>query len=187
MTINMSPPEVRNNVRKNSTWLIVGSILLLLAGVAAILMPIVTTLATTFFLGWVFLGVGVIRIVKAFQSKPIRGFWLSLLVGILYIIAGISILSNLLAGAVTLTILLGITFIVEGIIEIISSFQARTGNHLSWLVLADGVLTLILGIVIFNLNPVTSLGIIGLYVGISFLFSGSSLLAIALAARKAIA
>lgn len=186
MTIHTSPPEVRDSIRKSSTWLIVGSILLLLAGVAAILMPVVTTLATTFFLGWVFLVVGIIRIFKAFQSKPIRGFWLSLLVGALYIIAGVSILSNVLAGAITLTVLLGIIFIAEGIIEIVSSFQARTGQHLSWLVLADGIITLILGILILNLNPVTSLGVIGLYVGISFLFSGGSLLAIALATRRAI-
>lgn len=186
MTIHTSPPEIREDIRKSLTWLIVGSILLLIAGVAAILMPVVTTLATTFFLGWVFLIVGIVRIVKAFQSKPIRGFWLSLLVGILYVIAGISILSNLLAGAITLTVLLGIIFIVEGIIEIVSSFQARTGQHLSWLVLADGIITLILGILILNLSPVTSLGVIGLYVGISFLFSGGSLLAISLAARRAI-
>lgn len=186
MTIHITPPEIADNIRKSSAWLIVGSILLLLAGIAAILMPVVTTLATTFFLGWVFLVVGIVRIVKAFQSKPIRGFWLSLLVGILYIIAGVSLLSNILAGAITLTVLLGIIFIAEGIIEIIASFQARTGQHLSWLVLADGIITLILGILIFHLNPVTSLGIIGLYVGVSFLFSGSSLLAIALATRRAI-
>lgn len=186
MTIHTPPPEVRDDIRKSLKWLIVGSILLLLAGVAAILMPVVTTLATTFFLGWVFLIGGIVRIVKAFQSKPIRGFWLSLLVGILYVIAGISILSNLLAGAITLTVLLGIIFIAEGIIEIVSSFQARTGQHLSWLVLADGIITLILGILILNLNPVTSLGVIGLYVGISFLFSGGSLLAISLAARRAL-
>ncbi|HEY9661443.1 MAG TPA: HdeD family acid-resistance protein [Allocoleopsis sp.] len=186
MTIHTPPPEIREDIRKSSAWLIVGSILLLLAGIAAILMPIVTTLATTLFLGWVLIIAGGIRIFKAFQSKPIRGFWLSLIVGVLYILAGFSILSNILAGAITLTILLGIIFIVEGIIEIIAAFQAHTGQHLSWLVLADGVITLILGILIFNLNPVTSLGIIGLYVGISFLFSGSSLLAIALATRKAI-
>lgn len=186
MTIHITPPEVRENIRKSSAWLIVGSILLLLAGVAAILMPVVTTLATTFFLGWVFLVAGVVRIVKAFQAKPIRGFWMSLLVGILYIIAGFSLLSNILAGAITLTVLLGIIFIVEGIIEIVSSFQAHTGQHLSGLVLADGIITLILGILIFNLNPVSSLAFIGIYVGISLLFSGGSMLAIALATRKAI-
>lgn len=157
MTIHITPSEVKDNIRKSSAWLIMGSILLLVAGVGAILMPVVTTLATTFFLGWVFLAVGIVRIVKAFQSKPIRGFWLSLLVGILYIIAGFSLLSNVLAGAVTLTVLLGIIFIAEGIIEIIASFQARTGNNLSWLVLTDGIITLILGIIILNLNPVTSL------------------------------
>lgn len=75
---------------------------------------------------------------------------------------------------------------LEGIFEIIACFKARTGGNLSWLVLMDGIITLILGIFIWYSWPNNSLWIIGLYVGISFIFSGASLLSIATDTRRTV-
>jgi len=179
-------PETQAIIRKSTGWIIVLSIVLMILGIIAIIMPVVATIVSVSVFGWIFLFAGIVRIIKSFQSKPIRGFWLSLLVGILYVIASVILLSNLLAGAVSLTLVLATIFIVEGILEIIACFKARTGGHLSWLVLVDGMITLILGIFIWSSWPNNSLWLIGLYVGVSLLFSGASLLSIATATRKAV-
>ncbi|MHC0066654.1 HdeD family acid-resistance protein [Nostoc sp. UIC 10890] len=180
------PPETQATIRKSTGWIIVLSIILIILGIIAMLMPVVATIVSVSVFGWFFVIAGIVRIIKSFQSKPIRGFWLSLLVGILYIIAGVILLGNLLAGALTLTLVLATIFIVEGIFEIIACFKARTGGNLSWLVLMDGMITLILGIFIWSSWPNNSFWLIGLYVGISFIFSGISLLSIATATRKAV-
>jgi uncharacterized membrane protein HdeD (DUF308 family) len=75
-------------------------------------------------------------------------------------------------------------FIVEGIFTIIMGFTNRSGRSMSWLVVLNGIITLILGILVLKSWPFSALWLIGLYVGISLLLSGISLLAAALAVKK---
>jgi uncharacterized membrane protein HdeD (DUF308 family) len=188
MSTNPDNPnyELEATVQKNLGWLIVLSILLILLGLFAIFRPGVATVSFTLVLGWILFFSGIIRIVKAFQSRPVRGFWLNLVIGILYVVAGLLVIFNPLAGVLTLTALLGILFIVEGIYDIISAFQTRPGGKFSWLVLLDGIVTLILGILVWNQWPYSAIWLVGLYVGISILFSGIALLTIALGTRNAL-
>jgi uncharacterized membrane protein HdeD (DUF308 family) len=83
-----------------------------------------------------------------------------------------------------LTLAFGILFIVEGIFTIVMGFTNRSGRSMSWLVVLNGIITLILGILVLNSWPLSALWLIGLYVGISLLLSGISLLAAALAVKK---
>jgi uncharacterized membrane protein HdeD (DUF308 family) len=178
--------QTENDVKQSVGWVIAFSIALIVLGILAIVMP---TLGTAFFtatIGWIALISGIVMVVQGFRSKPVRGFWWSLVVGIFYAIAGLYILFNLASAAVALTLAFGILFIAEGIFTIIMAFTNRTGNSMSWLVVLNGVITLILGILVLNSWPSSSLWLIGLYVGISLLFSGISLLAAALATRKAL-
>jgi len=173
-------------VKKSTGWVITLSICLIVLGILAILMP---TLASAFFtsvMGWLALISGVVMIIQSFRSKPVRGFWLNLVVGILYAIAGIYILFNLGSAVLALTLAFGILFIAEGVITIIMGFVNRAGHRMSWLVVLNGVITLILGILVLNSWPSSALWLIGLYVGISLLFSGVSLLAAAMTVRKAV-
>lgn len=174
------------DIKKSTGWLIALSIALIVLGVMSIFMP---TLASAFFtsvMGWIALISGVVMIVQSFVSKPVRGFWLNLVVGIFYAIAGVYILANLAAAVAGLTLAFGILFIAEGIYTIIMAFVNRAGHRATWLVVLNGVITLILGIMVLNQFPFSALWLIGLYVGISLLLTGVSLLVAALAARKAI-
>jgi uncharacterized membrane protein HdeD (DUF308 family) len=175
------------DIKKSTTWVIVLSIVLIILGFVAILSPAIASAFFTAMMGWIALISGIMMIVQSFRSHPVRGFWLNLIVGILYAIAGLYILFNLGAALLALTLAFGILFIVEGIFTIIMGFTQKAGRSMSWLVVLNGVITLILGIMVLNRWPVSALWLIGLYVGISLLFSGISLLAAALAARKAIA
>jgi uncharacterized membrane protein HdeD (DUF308 family) len=185
----MITPDLESNldIRKSTGWIIALSILLIILGILAILMPGLASAFFTLVMGWIALISGVVMIVQSFVSKPIRGFWLNLIVGILYVIAGIYILANLGAALLGLTFAFGILFIVEGIYTIIMAFTNRAGHLATWLVVLNGVVTLILGIMVLNQFPFSAIWLIGLYVGISLLLSGVSLLGAALAVRKTVA
>lgn len=175
------------NVKRSIGWIIALSIGLILLGILSILLPTIASAFFTAVLGWIAIISGAVMIVQAFQSRPVRGFWLNLIVGIFYVIAGIYVQFNLIAAVAAFTLAFGVLFVVEGIFTIIMAFTNRAGHRMSWLVALNGIVTLILGIMILNRWPASSLWLIGLYVGISLLFSGVSLLAAALAARRTVA
>lgn len=179
------PSEV--DIRKATGWVITLSILQIILGILAIIMPGIASAFFTSVMGWLTLINGFLMIIESFQSRPVRGFWLNLVVGILYVLAGLYILMNLGAAVLALTLAFGILFIVEGIFTIIMAFTNRAGHRMFWVVALNGIVTLILGIMVLNRFPASALWIIGLYVGISLLMSGTALLAAALAARRALA
>ncbi len=179
------PPDV--NVKKSTGWIIALSIVLIILGIAAILLPGIASAFFTSMIGWITLISGGVMIVQSFQSKPVRGFWLNLLVGIFYAIAGCYILFNLGAAVLILTFTFGVLFIVEGIYTIIMAFTNRAGHRMSWLVALNGIITLILGIMVLNRFPFSAIWLIGLYMGISLLMTGSSLLVAALTIRRSTA
>lgn len=174
------------DLKTSTSWVIFLSIALIVLGILAIIAPAIASAFFTAMMGWISLISGVVMIVQSFRSHPVRGFWLNLIVGIFYAVAGLYILFNLGAALLALTLAFGILFVVEGIFTIIMGFTQKAGRSMSWLVVLNGVVTLILGIMVLNRWPISALWLIGLYVGISLLFSGVSLLAAALAARKAL-
>lgn len=174
------------SLKKSLGWVIALSITLIVLGILAIVMPGIASAFFTALIGWITLISGIVMIVESFQSRPLRGFWLNLIVGIFYGIAGIYILLNVGAAMLGLTFAFGVLFIVEGIYTIIMAFTNRAGHRMSWLVALNGVVTLILGIMVLNRFPFSAIWLIGLYVGISLLMSGTSILAAALAIRRSI-
>ncbi|WP_052050618.1 HdeD family acid-resistance protein [Leptolyngbya sp. KIOST-1] len=181
MTTNILSSE---EIKKATGWVIFLSIGLIVLGILAIVSPMVASAFFTAMMGWIALISGILMVIQSFRSHPVRGFWLNLIVGLLYAISGLYILFNLAAALLALTLAFGILFIVEGVYTIIMGFVQKVGRSMSWLVVLNGVVTLILGIMVLNRWPVSALWLIGLYVGISLLLTGVSLLAAALAARK---
>lgn len=149
------------NIRKSTGWIIASSIGLIVLGILAILMPSIASAFFTAVMGWIALISGVVMIVESFQSKPLRGFWLNLIVGIFYAVTGIYILFNVGAAVLALTFAFGTLFIIEGIFTIIMAFTNRAGHRMSWLVALNGVVTLILGIMVLNRFPFSAIWLIG--------------------------
>jgi uncharacterized membrane protein HdeD (DUF308 family) len=171
-------------VKQSIGWLIILSIALILMGILAIFSPAIASAFFTSTMGWIALISGILMVIQSFRSKPVKGFWLNLIVGTAYGIAGLYILTNVGKAMLVLTFAFGILFIVEGIFTIIMGFTNRSGRSMSWLVVLNGIITLILGILVLKSWPFSALWLIGLYVGISLLLSGISLLAAALAVKK---
>lgn len=158
-------------------------IVLIIAGCAAIAMPLVATLAVELLIGWVLLVSGVMQIIYSFSSRGWGRFSMRFLAGILYLIAGLMLVVHPLRGAIALTVLLGILFIVEGICKIVASIGNREMPHWNALFLS-GILALIVGIIIWRQMPGSALWAIGLLAGINILFRGWALTAIALSIPK---
>lgn len=167
---------------RNWGWLLALGILMIILGVFAIALPQVATIAVQFALGWILVIGGIAEGIHAFMAQGWRGFLFELLSAILYLVVGILLLTNPVGGALALTIVLAAFLIVEGIFKIIMAFRVRDHRGWGWL-LASGVLSVILGVLIWAEWPVSGLWVIGLLVGIQLVFTGWALVMLSFAAR----
>ncbi len=175
--------EARRHIAEKWGWFLALGIVLIVVGIAAICFPLVSTIAAKIFLGWLFLIGGVVMIIHAFSAQAWGGFLWSLLIGILYLLAGGWLAFFPLAGLLTLAILLAILFVAEGIMEIIMAFRVHPSDGRIWLLLS-GIAALAVGVLIFLGLPSSAAWALGLLVGINLLFSGWSYVFLALAGRK---
>jgi len=167
-------------------WLLflIEGIILLILGVAAIMLPLIATLAFTIIIGWIFLISGGVGLITTFWARHALGFWWSLVSALIAIAAGVVLLVWPLTGALSLTLVLIAFFVIEGVASIMYAIEHR--NQLSgrwaWM-LISGIIDLILAGIIFIGLPGTAAWALGLLVGINMLFGGTALIAMALAAR----
>jgi uncharacterized membrane protein HdeD (DUF308 family) len=166
-------------------FLIEGVVLVIL-GLAAIMLPLIATIAIAFVVGWIFLLSGVVGLLATFRMRSAPGFWWSLLSGILGIVAGIVLLRWPLSGAFSLTLVLTLFLGLEGVVSIMFALEHKRELSGRWgMMLVSGVVDLILAGMIYAGLPGTAAWAIGLLVGINMVFGGSALIAMALHARNA--
>ena len=179
----MSATSVVGFVKKSVGWSIGLSVLMIVAGILAIASPMAAGIAVNVLVAWLLVFSGCVHLVFAWYRPSAGGFLWELLIGILYILIGGYLLVHPVAGLASLTLALAIYLFVEAILEFVLGFKLRPLPGSSWL-LFDGVVTLILAIMIWRAWPSSSAWAIGLLVGISMLFSGTSRLMLSLAARS---
>jgi uncharacterized membrane protein HdeD (DUF308 family) len=170
-------------VRHAFGWSLTVALLLTLAGILAIIAPIVSGLAITVIIGWFFAVVGFLHFLFAWKSHSTSGVFWELLLGFLYVFSGFYLIMHPLFGLASLTLFLGAYFLVKGIVQIIHFVQLQP-RHGSWWLLFDGIICLILAVLIWKSWPSSSAWVIGTLVGISLLFSGFSRLMLTLTARR---
>lgn len=171
-------------IRERSGWVLALGVVQIVVGVLAIGSPYVATLASALVLGWLLVFAGVAHAVESFQLQAWSGFLLNLLGAILYLIAGFLVITRPVAGALTLTLILAVFFLVEGVSRMILAFRVR--DHVpSWpMLMLGGLLGGLLGLLIWLQWPASALWAIGLLVGVNVLFSGMTHVMLALAARR---
>lgn len=157
-------------------------ILLIALGILAIGTPFVSTLAVAYTLGLILIIGGVAHAIHAFKTSAEGGFVLKLITSLVYIAAGIFLLAYPVAGAAILTLVLAIFWTVAGIIRIINSVQLRHRPNWGW-VLFNGIVTLILGLIVWSMWPMASLWVLGLFVGIDLIVAGWTVISLSFAAR----
>ncbi len=190
MTINAPNDDigfaraVANAIHAHWRLFLFEGIMLVVLGVAAILLPVVATLAFTLVIGWLFLISGGVGLVTTFWMRNAPGFWWSLVSAVVGIAAGVILIRWPISGTVSLTLVLIAFFVVEGIVTIMYAVQHRSQLTSRWgWMAASGVVDLILAGIIFAGLPETATWALGLLVGINLLFGGTAMIGMALAAR----
>ena len=134
----------------------------------------------------VFLVGGVVGWISILARSKRMGRWICfwrLVVSTLFIVAGASMISNFRSPAdaaervATLSLAIGIVFLVEGVVAFFNGLSHSNRPGAGWAV-ANGVITFILGLLIVTLKFWGLLWVLGVLVGISFLFSGIDLIAL---------
>jgi len=164
-------------LRAKRGWIIALGIVYLIAGLVALGSIVLATIVSVFVVGIMMLIAGVAEVFHAFQIKTWGRFLFWLLLGALYIIAGFLTFENPLLAAALLTLLLGVSLIVSGIMRIVLAFSMKEGMPWIWVVVS-GAITLLLGLIILARWPVSSLYILGLFLGIDLIFAGAGWLAV---------
>ncbi len=170
-------------LRSKSGWIIALGVVYIVAGVVALGSVVLATAATVFVVGIMMVIAGVADVVNAFQIKTWGKFLFWLLLGVLYIVAGFITFENPLLAAATLTLLLGVALLASGITRIVLAFGMRATMPWIW-VLFSGVITLLLGMVILAHWPVSSLYILGVFLGIDLVLAGASWIGIGLGVKR---
>ncbi len=168
--------------RRNANWFLALGIILIILGTVALGRSIFVTLASMVFLGWLLVIGGVIEAVQAFWQRQWGGFFLHLLGGVLYVIVGLMVVVNPQVGALALTLLMALFFLIAGAFRIIGSLTMRFPEW-RW-VLLNGIVTFLLGLLIWKQWPSSAFWVIGLFIGIDLIFTGWSWVMLSLTARR---
>jgi uncharacterized membrane protein HdeD (DUF308 family) len=177
---------VANALHEHWKLYLAEGIALVVLGVIAILIPPIATLAVTIVLGWLFLVSGVIGLFTTFWMRQAPGFWWSLISAVLAVVVGGLLLTRPVSGALSLTIVVVVFFVIEGVASIMFALEHKRelSGRWGWM-LMSGIIDLALAVLVFAGLPSTAAWAIGLLVGINMVFGGSALIAMALHARNA--
>jgi len=171
-----------HELRSNWGWHLAMGIALVLLGIIALINSVAVTVVSMMVFGWLLLFSGFIEGVQAFRHRQGSHFFLHLLNAALAIVVGLMLLRNPLAGSLVMTLLLASYFLVAGSFRIITAMTVQiTGS--GWM-LVDGIITLILGILVWAQWPIAGLWIIGLFIGINLITYGWSQMMLAFALRR---
>jgi uncharacterized membrane protein HdeD (DUF308 family) len=151
-------------------WFVAFGVILVILGLLALYNVVDATLITTIFVGWLLVFGGIAQIVGAFTTNGgVGSRILMILLGILYVVVGLDIVADPLQGTITLTIVVSIVLVVDGIIRLFSAFSGETPHR--GLVATIGIINILLGAWLFSDIPVSGLAI-GFFVGLQLLMAG---------------
>jgi uncharacterized membrane protein HdeD (DUF308 family) len=177
---------VANALHQHWKLYLVEGIVLVALGLIAILVPPIATLAVTLLFGWLFLISGVVGLVTTFYMRHAPGFWWSLISAALGVLVGAMLLAQPAQGALSLTLVLAVFFVIEGVASIMFALDHKRELSGRWgMVLVSGIVDLVLAVMIIAGLPSTAAWAIGLLVGINMVFGGTALIGMALHARNA--
>lgn len=170
-----------DGLRRNWGWILALGVTLIVLGVLALGVPFVVSLTSVMFFGWLLIVGGAMQTAHGFWRRAWSGFFLDLLAGVLYLVVGFMFIDSPLESLATLTLIIAAALMFVGIMRIVVALSSDF-QHWVWL-LINGIVSLALGILIWQGWPETSLWVIGLFIGIDMLFYGWALVMLSLGVR----
>ena len=171
-------------LKQTSTAVMVWGILTIVLGIFAMGAPLVTGLALALLIGISMVAAGLVQTIYAFQAGSLGRGILRLLFGGVTVLAGLAIIGQPGIALATLTLFLAVYFVIDGLMTLFASTAIAAGQG-KGLVIFNGVITLILGIMIWRGWPVSGAWAIGILVGIRLIFSGMTMMALGTVGRDA--
>jgi uncharacterized membrane protein HdeD (DUF308 family) len=175
-------PETEEGLRRTWRALMAIGIVAIVVGCIAIIIPAAFSVGTAIFVGWILMIVGAFMVVAAFNTTSVGSVIWRLLWAFLTIIVGFWLVIEPHNGTLTLTVVLGIYFLVMGVSRIMVAFASR-GEQGAGLVGLSGIAGLVIGILVLAKLPSSADWAIGLLVGIDLIFAGWTLVSIALVGK----
>jgi len=172
--------------KKITGWYIAAAVLFIVLGIFSIIEPGIAGLGVTLLVGWLLVFGAVAHFIAAFKGGGAKQVIFQVLIGILYAIGGFYFLTHPIMGVGTLTLLLAAIILAEGVVELVAYFRMRSHGASGWLLL-NGIITLLLGGLIWFHWPSSSVWAIGTLVGVNLLMTGITRLMFGFAARKLVA
>ncbi|HZW80944.1 MAG TPA: DUF308 domain-containing protein [Candidatus Deferrimicrobiaceae bacterium] len=151
-------------------------------GTVAFLIAPAATVGTVLVLGWLLVVSGVVEGIQAFRMRNWRGIFLHAVAGILGILIGLLVVTHPVAGALAWTLLFASFFTVIGIFRLMAAIRLKFPNW-GWAAF-DGVVTLLLGILLWAEWPWSGFWFLGIAVGISLVLRGWAYLMFAFAVHS---
>lgn len=176
--------SMRDSVKRHWLLHMIEAVVLIVAGLAAIVFPVFSSAFFVIMLGWLLIVSGVSQALGLFGAGKAPSFWLQLISVALGIIVGVLLLRHIGEGMLLISLLLIIFFMIEGVSKIVFALTIRPLTNWGW-VLASGVLGVLLSGFLFASMPVTALWLIGLLLGIHLISVGASVGVVAWTARGA--
>jgi uncharacterized membrane protein HdeD (DUF308 family) len=159
-------------------WLLVG-IASLAGGVVALAHPFAATLAAEQLAGWLFLFIGILTLLTAFQDKGWGARIWALVLGALITVFGFNLVTNPLAGAVQLTFIVATLLAIIGVFRlVIAATPMAAGARL--ILGLSGLVSVALSVMIFSSFPWSSAAVLGIFLAVELISNGISLIFLAL-------
>jgi len=163
-------------------WSIALSVLMIIVGAVAIIIPVAAGVSATALMGWLFIFSGIAHLMFGRHARGAGGFLWELLLSLVYGAAGIFLLLHPTAGLAVLTVGLATYLGAEAGVEFVQCWHLRQVQGVRW-IFFDSILTLAIAILIWMAWPAGNSLVIGALIGISMIFSGISRLMLVLAAQ----
>ncbi len=170
-------------IQEATTWSIVLSVLMMLVGAAALIVPSIPGVAVTIVFGSLLVVSAILHLVYGWQTARGGAFLWELLLAIAYAAIGFYLLAKPVQGLEALTMALAIYLLVEGFLEFVLAFELRPFAGSGWL-LVDGIASLLIAGIVWSHWPASSAWAIGTLVGVGLFFSGLSRLMLSMTVRS---
>jgi uncharacterized membrane protein HdeD (DUF308 family) len=170
-------------LRANWGWIVALGFVYLIAGFVALGSVLTATVASVFLVGVMMIVAGIAEIINAFQLKGWGKFLIWAVLGFLYIVAGFVTFENPLFAAAVLTLILGAALVASGLVRIFLAFSMKRESPWIWL-LASSVVTALLGLLILAHWPISSVYVLGIFLGVDLVMAGAAWIGLGFALRR---
>ena len=158
-------------------------IITIILGILAIASPLIVGLSVALLVGLFVVAGGIARMIWAFRTGSLGKGLLTFAIGGLTLLCGVALVTHPLFASGVLTIILAVYFVLDGVFEVAAAIRMRPSSGWGWL-LVCGVISFLLGLMIWQQFPLSGAWAIGILLGFKLLLVGMTMIGVGSIARS---